>query len=117
MNNMRKNGYVGVLETESLSGENVSVHFSEWWNGEGLDFTIEYGNRKTGVITLSLDEMRLMVTAMVATGMVDLEEIQNAVDRLVAESKASSDLINRITPETIQQAEEMIHQPIKGRYR
>ena len=117
MNNMRKNGYVGVLEAESLSGENVSVHFSEWWNGEGLDFTIEYGNRKTGVITLSSDEMHLMVTAMVATGMVDLVEIESAANRLVTESKARADLLTKITPDTISQAEAMIHQPIKGRYR
>ena len=92
MNNMRSNGQVGVLEDTQFDSK-IYVHFSEWWNGEGLDFDIESKGEEKRRIALHIDEMRLLVTAMVATGMVDLNEIVHAADKLQAESKARADFI------------------------
>lgn len=91
MNNMRKNGVVGVLENQSFD-VSTNVHFSEWWNGEGLDFEVSHG-KETKRFSLHIDEMHLLATAMNACGMIDLDEIEKATDRLVAESKARHEYI------------------------
>lgn len=67
MNNIRKNGIVGVIEEEGLV--KVNLHFSEWWNGEGLDFNFDDKR-----FELHIDEIGALVTAAVITGMVDVQE-------------------------------------------
>lgn len=97
MNNLRKNGFVGVLESRSFD-VSTNVHFSEWWNGEGLDFEISH-DKETKKFSLHMDEMHMLVTAMVACGMVDLDEVEKASDRLAAESKAKQDYIDTMRSE------------------
>lgn len=89
MNNMRKNGMVGIIENQSFDTATV-VHFSEWWNGEGLDFEVSHG-KESKKFSLHIDEMHCLVTAMNACGMIDLDQIEISTDRLVAESRASQE--------------------------
>jgi len=70
MKNLRNNSITGIYESnDGLS--DVSIHFSEWWNGEGMDFTF---NEKKNV-SLHIDELHGMFACAVASGMVDLEEV------------------------------------------
>ncbi len=71
MKNIRRNSITGIVETTGLT--DVSLIFSEWWNGEGVDFTFDDKMR----ISLHLDEIRALFVAMVATEMVDLDEVIN----------------------------------------
>jgi len=70
MKHLRTNGQVGIIEYEQF-GKDVkgNLHFSEWWDGEGLDFTFDEGKAS---ISLSIEEIEAVVTASIATGMVDL---------------------------------------------
>lgn len=71
MKNIRRNSITGIVETSGLT--DVSLHFAEWWNGEGVDFTFDEKN----FIHLHLDEIHTLFVAMVATEMVDLDEVIN----------------------------------------
>jgi len=73
MKNIRRNSLSGIVETESFGEKNVSLHFAEWWSGEGVDFTFDE-NKK---VSLGLDEIHALFVAMVATEMVDLDSVIN----------------------------------------
>ena len=73
MKNIRRNSLSGIVETESFGEKNVSLHFAEWWNGEGVDFTFDE-NKK---FSLHLDEIHALFVAMVATEMVDMDSVIN----------------------------------------
>ena len=92
MNNMRKNGMVGVLENTDFD-TTTTVHFSEWWNGEGLDFEVSHG-KETKKLSLHMNEMHSLVTAMVATGMIDLDQIMISVYDLKESSRVKEEIIN-----------------------
>lgn len=74
MSDIRRNGIVGVIEVDGLS--KVSLHFSEWWNGEGMDFQFNDEDKR---ISLHIDELRALATAALATGFIDLDEIAQEV--------------------------------------
>lgn len=81
--NIRKNSITGLIETDNLT--KVSMTFSEWWNGEGLDF--DFGDKR---IELHSDELHAMFVAAAASGFVDWEEVMvDAKDlRLESEERA-----------------------------
>jgi hypothetical protein len=89
--NLRKDSMTGVIEYEGLS--KVNLHFSEWWNGEGLD--IEFGEEEKR-IHLHTDEIHALVVAFVATGMVDMNEVNEHVDRMKFDSLMREESIKRI---------------------
>ena len=37
---MRRNAMSSVVAWNDMAGKEQSCHASEWWNGEGVDFTI-----------------------------------------------------------------------------
>ena len=71
----------GVLEDEFLDEKNT-LHFSEWWNGEGLDLMFSDDKR----VSLSLSEIRLLVTALYLTEYVDFEECKDNANYVAAKS-------------------------------
>ena len=73
MKNIRRNSITGIVEIASFGEKDVSLHFNEWWNGEGVDFTFDE-NKK---VSLGLDEIHALFVAMVATEMVDLDTVIN----------------------------------------
>jgi len=65
MNNVRKNGIVGTLEWEDYTDDKIRyLHFSEWWNGEGFDFTFNHGTKQEKRISLDIFEMENLMVAM-----------------------------------------------------
>lgn len=78
--NIRKNSITGLIETDNLT--KVSLHFSEWWNGEGLDF--DFGDKR---IALHSDELHAMFLAAYASGFVDLESVMVEAKELRMESE------------------------------
>lgn len=74
---MRSNTISGFLEMEP-----VVMHFSEWWSGEGVDFTFYKNNKEDKTISLGIDEMAAMFGAAMAMEMVELDEVRNIADKL-----------------------------------
>lgn len=86
MNNVRRNAAVGIIETEGMSSP-VTIHFSEWWNGEGIDFTIDREGGETVRFGLHLDEIHAIATAAAAIGMIETDRVQEAADHLNEQSE------------------------------
>lgn len=77
MNDMRRNGIVGIIEVDGL--QPTSVHFAEWWNGEGMDVCFDDGD----VIKLHITQLQALVVMGLATEFVDMDEaMKQAVDLL-----------------------------------
>lgn len=74
----RTNGVVGVLELDGLVP--VTLHFSEWWNGEGGDFN--FLQEKSKQISLHMDEISAIVVAANLMGMIDFKEIKNKTKKV-----------------------------------
>ena len=89
MNDIRRNSITGVIETEGLT--KVNLHFSEWWNGEGMDF--DFDDKKK--ICLHLDEMHALAVALVATGYIDVEAVQEEADDLNQKAKLRADMLQK----------------------
>lgn len=89
MNDIRRNSITGVIETEGLT--KVNLHFSEWWNGEGMDF--DFDDKKK--FCLHLDEMHALAVALVATGYIDVEAVQQEADELNSAAKRRQDSIRK----------------------
>lgn len=86
MNDIRRTAAVGIIETEGLDST-VTVHFSEWWNGEGMDFTLHRSNNEIVHFGVHLDEIHAIATAAAAVGMIETDRVQEAADHLNAQGK------------------------------
>lgn len=71
MNDIRRNSITGIFEHKGLIG--VNLHFSEWWNGEGMDFDFD----KESKFGLHIEELHALFVAAIASGMVDVDEAIN----------------------------------------
>ena len=69
-------GTTAVADYETFSDKTV-IHFAEWWSGEGGDFTIESKSLGKQSVSLGLEDMHQLFAMMLATGQVDLEEVQH----------------------------------------
>lgn len=90
MKNIRRNSITGIIESEGLT--EVSLHFTEWWNGEGMDFTFD----EKKVISLHSEELKALMVAALAAEMVDIGSIMEEVVELKAESKRREEHIESI---------------------
>ena len=89
MNNVRKNGIVGVLEWEDYTDDKINyLHFSEWWSGEGFDFAFNHGTLKEKRIDLGISEMENLAVAMIISGYIDIDECRKKAKKVKSESKA-----------------------------
>ena len=73
--NYRKNAQAMTYMYDDLNGKRQGLHFSEWWNGEGIDITLP----DETTIKLHMEEITAIVTAAIAFGMVDLKECKELV--------------------------------------
>lgn len=80
MNDMRRNGVVGVIEQDGLQA--TSMHFAEWWNGEGFDVCFDDGD----VIKLHLTQLQALLVMALATDFVDVDEALKQAADLLGES-------------------------------
>lgn len=85
---VRKNSTTGVIENDY-----VKFHFSEWWNGEGMDCTFTKGAddslsaEVTGreVHSFDMHELHVLMASALYMRLVDMEEVDGTV-RLLEES-------------------------------
>lgn len=90
LNDLRRNGIVGIIEVDGL--QPTSLHFAEWWNGEGFDVSFDDGD----VVKLHLTQLQALVTMAIATEFVDIEEAQNQAAELIKESEYRASRIESI---------------------
>lgn len=79
MNDVRDNAIVGVISFED-SLVPVTLHFSEWWNGEGLD--ANFVNEAGKTISLHMDEIEALVVAAKLVGLIDFKFIKQKVKKV-----------------------------------
>ena len=90
MKNIRRNSITGIIESEGLT--NVSLHFSEWWNGEGMDFNFD--DKK--FVSLHSEELSAIMVAALAAEMIDMGSVMEEVVEIKADSKRREEHIERI---------------------
>ena len=90
--NIRKNGIVGSIQYNDITATRY-LSFAEWHNGEGMDFVIDDTSR----FDLNLDDMQALVTALIATGMIDIEECKKEAKKINKVSKRRQKSIEEIT--------------------
>jgi hypothetical protein len=83
MNDVRDNAIVGVISFED-SLVPVTLHFSEWWNGEGLD--ANFVNEAGKTISLHMDEIEALVVAAKIVGLIDFKSIKKRVKQVRKEA-------------------------------
>lgn len=84
MIDVRDNGIVGVLEFEDNTVP-VTLHFSEWWNGEGMD--CNFLNEKGKFISLHMDEIETLVVAAKLTGLISFKSLKKKVKKVQKETE------------------------------
>jgi len=94
MNNINRNATVGIIDCSNFESDNY-LHFAEWWSGEGLDFELTSG-KKTQRFNLHMDEMTALVTAAIATGMVDVDVCVSRAKELNEKSEEKQKLIQQL---------------------
>lgn len=94
LNDMRK-GFIGVVEVDDLADENVSIHFNEWWNGEGMDFAID-SRSKNLTFSLTIEQWHAIAAIGVATGYLELDEVERRGKSLIASSEQRARRISEI---------------------
>ncbi len=93
MMDMRRNGLVGIIEKDGL--QPTSMHFAEWWNGEGFDVCFDDIDN----IKLHQTQLHALMVLALATEYVSLEEVQEDVTNLLNESKKRNENIDIIRRE------------------
>ena len=80
MKDLRNNGFVGIYEDKD-SLNPVSLHFSEWWSGEGADFSFD-----GKAISLNVEEVKALTVTACLMNMIDVDDIIQEVSEIRAES-------------------------------
>lgn len=79
---IRFDSITGLLEdNEGLVP--ISLHFSEWWNGEGLDFTFYEPDQSEKKVSFHMNEIKNLAIAALAAGYIDLNEIKEGAENLL----------------------------------
>ena len=90
MKNFRNDSITGIYESEGLS--RVSLHFNEWWNGEGMDFTFD----EKKPISLHMEEIHAMMVSALVIGLVDIGRVMEDVAEMKRETKERNAAIEAI---------------------
>jgi hypothetical protein len=90
MKNFRNNSISGIYESEGLS--RISLHFNEWWNGEGMDFTFD----EKKPISLHMEEIHAMMVSALVIGLVDIGSVMEDVAEMKRETKERNAAIEAI---------------------
>jgi hypothetical protein len=90
MKNFRNNSISGIYESEGLS--RISLHFNEWWNGEGMDFTFD----EKKPISLHMEEIHAMMVSALVIGLVDIGSVMEDVSEMKRETKERNAAIEAI---------------------
>jgi nucleoside diphosphate kinase len=92
MKNFRNDSITGIYESEGLS--RISLHFNEWWNGEGMDFAFD--EKSQPPISLHMEEIHAMMVSALVVGMVDIGSVMEDVAEMKQETKERNAAIEAI---------------------
>lgn len=82
MSEIRHDGTVGLIEYEAWGADKkYYLHFSEWWNGEGMDYTFSIGNDERK-ISLHIDDIHTLVVSAIASDFVNIEKCIKQAEEL-----------------------------------
>ena len=98
MNDIRDNAIVGMINFEDALVP-TSLHFSEWWNGQGMD--INFTNEPNKTISLHSDEIEALVVAAKIIGLIDFKSIKRRVKQVQKEAKERKQHIQDIRDEIL----------------
>lgn len=101
MNDMRNNGIVGIIEQDGL--QPTSMHFAEWWNGEGFDVAFD----EKPAISLHQTQLHALVVLACASDYVCMDTVKEDVEALLQESSKRREHI-----EGIRRANQVSDKPI-----
>lgn len=85
MNDIRANGIVGIIQVGD--DDKDYIHFSEWWNGEGLDICFNTDLNKDIKLSLHIDELHALAVAMVISKYINIEDVEEEVERTIEDIK------------------------------
>lgn len=71
---IRKNGTIGIIQDEDMS-----IHASEWWSGEGLDILITNKGEKDRRISLHMNEIENLIALILVMGFAEDEYIKEKI--------------------------------------
>ena len=75
---LRSNCLAAVIQSNERS-----VHATEWWNGEGIDFTFDPNDSdETKRIELHIGEITDLISIAIAMGFVDIEECTTNAEKM-----------------------------------
>lgn len=96
MSNFRKNGIVGEYEIENIIEES-SIHFSEWHNGEGLDFTVfNKSLNTTHHFSLTIEQINALAVIGEAIGYIDMYDVKREANQFIRNSEQRRKNIEQI---------------------
>lgn len=95
MNTFRSNGIIGEYEIDNLL-EVSSIHFSEWNNGEGLDFVLSNSESvEIQKFSLSIEQLNALAVIGHAIGYIEMGEVICEAERYKKESKDREKIIQQ----------------------
>ena len=93
LNDLRRNGIVGIIDVDGL--QPTSLHFAEWWNGEGCDYTFNHGEKDERHVSLHMDDLEALVTAAIAGGFIDIDTCKEKAEELERASEERDERIRQ----------------------
>lgn len=94
MSSIRKYCFVGIIDYD-IFGQKGYLHFSEYFSGEGLDFTFSKDKEDDIKFSLNLDEIFALSVAAYSSGYLDLKEVKKESKRLLQKSVEREQEIDR----------------------
>lgn len=98
MSDIRDNAIVGMIDFEDALVP-TSLHFSEWWNGEGMD--VNFTNESNKTISLHSDEIEVLVVAAKIVGLIDFKSIKKRVKQVQKETQERKQHLKNVRDEIL----------------
>ena len=97
MSDIRDNAIVGMIDFEDALVP-TPLHFSEWWNGEGMDVNFFESNK---TISLHSDEIEALVVAAKIVGLIDFKYIKRRVKQVQKETQERKQHLKNVRDEIL----------------
>ena len=98
MSDIRDNAIVGMINFEDAMVP-ASLHFSEWWNGEGMD--VNFTNDRQKIISLHSDEIEALVVAAKIVGLINFKSIKRRVKQVQKETQERKQHLKNVRDEIL----------------
>ena len=98
MSDIRDNAIVGMIDFEDALVP-TSLHFSEWWNGEGMD--VNFTNESNKTISLHSDEIEALVVAAKIVGLINFKSLKKRVKQVQKETQERKQHLKNVRDEIL----------------